>query len=644
LTLHSALELAAQGFRVFPLTADSKIPPRGFHWKEEATSDPDRIRQLWATYPDCNVAVATGAGTIVLDVDVKNGKHGHESLESLEAMGLPLDGFRARTASGGVHVYLKTDHPHANSVNKLAKFPDIDIRCEGGYVVGPGSTIGGKTYDIVQQGGASLPGWLHETLLEAAPKHTERTEQPLVELDLPRNVANAIEYLEKRAPEAIERGDGNDTTYKVAARMRSYGLSESKAWELMLDHWNEQKAMPVWSPDELLTVVQNAYRYATGGWGADDTSLEFQVVEDIPAFKAAPSDAAPAADTAPAAELKNPIAILKTLSFEDMQKMQEPEWLVAGVLIRNTSALMFGKSNTFKSFTAIDLALSVGTGREWHGCAVQKTKVLLVATEGANGVGRLRVPGWYAHYDVPADLRENVRLYPQEISLDVKENVDLLIATMKHHRVGLLVLDIFGGTMNGTEVEDTTAREWSRNIQRILRETGATVLTVAHTGWADETRARMHTHFWGSFDTRLKVEGDKDKLISTTAIERHKDADSAGKWGFRMEKSNGTLIPVLDDKANGLYLKLTDSQKRALAALEEALDAHGANVTQESMPVMARVVLLDAWRDACERHKLSKTDTPDAKRKAFSRAKKDLIELGIVGERNGWVWNQEDED
>lgn len=642
MSLTSALELAAQGFRVFPLAEGSNKPPKGFFgFQQQATTEPDKIRAWWKENPRYNVGVATGQGVLVVDVDVKSGKKGADSLEALEAMGLPLDGYRVKTPSGGVHVFLRTEQPHRQIIDRLDGLPGIDIKCEGNYVVGAGSIrrdFPGTPYEANGRPMPAAPEWLDTLLINARPKHAERTEQPLVELDQPHNIDNAITYLVNRAPQAIEGAGGNDTTYKVAGRMRDYGLSEPKAWELMLDHWNEHKASPVWDAEELLMVVQNAYRYATGAWGGEDTSIDFQVVDDIPL--ALPTEAA---DAGPAAEIKNPIKILKTLSFEDMQKMQEPEWLVAGVLIRNTSALMFGKSNAYKSFTAIDLALSVGTGREWHGCAVQKTKVLLVTTEGANGVGRLRVPGWYAHYEISDELRDNVRLYPQEISLDVKENVDILIATMKHHRIGLLLLDIFGGTMNGTEVEDTTAREWSRNIQRILRETGATVLTVAHTGWADETRARMHTHFWGSFDTRLKVEGDKEKLISTTTIERHKDADSTGKWGFRMEKSHGTLIPVLDDKVSDTYLKLTTAQKRALAALEEAIANHGTNVEKEHMPLNARVVPLDAWRDACTRHKVSNTDNAGSQRMAFSRAKKELIELGIVGEHNGYVWNQEDE-
>ena len=47
-------------------------------------------------------------------------------------------------------------------------------------------------------------------------------------------------------------------------------------------------------------------------------------------------------------------------------------------------------------------------------------------------------------------------------------------------------------------------------VQRIIIETGAAVMIVGHTGHADDSRLRGSSHFWGNFDTRLQVQGDKD--------------------------------------------------------------------------------------------------------------------------------------
>jgi len=326
----------------------------------------------------------------------------------------------------------------------------------------------------------------------------------------------------------------------------------------------------------------------------------------------------------------------KILNYAQMISMPAPQWLIRDVLQRRTAGLLFGKSNVFKSFTAIDLGLAVATGRPWHGQPTEQGNVVFVATEGANGVGRLRVPGWFDHYQIPATERRAF-LYPEEIALDRKESVDEFIRELTGAGTfSLIVLDIFAGTMLGSEIEDTTARAWVNSVQRLIRELGVTVLTVAHTGWHDETRARMHTHFWGSFDTRLKVEGDKDKRTACLTVNRHKDADSSGEWGFSLSASCGTLIPILDDSvAAQKQVKWRQVHKTALAALNAVISERGATKTGPGWP-LEPVVAADAWKDVCP--DLSTKGTPDARRMAFTRARDFLLEVGAIQMREDFVW------
>lgn len=337
--------------------------------------------------------------------------------------------------------------------------------------------------------------------------------------------------------------------------------------------------------------------------------------------------------------------VLRTLDFADMLAMPEPSWLVDNILMQTSGALIFGKSNAFKTFVTIDIGLSVATGRPWHGHGVKQANVLFVATEGAAGVARKRIPGWYEHHNVPLEYRDRGWLFPQELSLDNQEHVDILVATLRHREIGLLVLDIFGGTMEGTEVEDTTARAWNKSQQRIIRECGATVLTVAHTGWKDSRRARMHTHFWGSFDTRLKVVGDKDALTTVISIDRHKDADSRGEFGFRLEESHGTLVPVADpavckakSAASSQRAERSSKERTALKALEKAIAAHGEYRTGPGWPE-SPVVTVKAWREACGADLA--TGKPNAHRMAFVRAIKELQASGLVRVEGEFAWPED---
>ncbi len=331
-------------------------------------------------------------------------------------------------------------------------------------------------------------------------------------------------------------------------------------------------------------------------------------------------------------------APLRFLSYAEMEAMPEPEWLAEGVIQKRSAGLIFGKSNSFKSFLGADIGLSVEQGIPWHGARVARGGVLFVATEGANGFGRLRIPAWYDHHAVPREARKAF-LYPQEIRLDIAEDVSALIAAMQDRGPFVLaVLDIFGGTMAGSEIEDKTARAWVHGIQRIMRETGAATLTIAHTGWQDDTRARMHTHFWGSFDSRLRVEGDKDALTCTLTVERHKDADSAGQWGFRMAAAGASLVPELDGTVKPSKTRnLTVKQRIALDALDDALVAFGAVKQGPDWP-SCKVVLVEKWREAAYRHGITDSDKPDSRKKAFQLQRDALMGKGVVRIFDEHVW------
>ncbi len=653
MSLHSALALAAHGFRVFPLAAGTKIPPKGFPWRQEATSDPDRIRQLWAQYPGCNVAVATGAGTIVLDVDVKKGKKGAESLEALEAMGLPLDGFRTRTATGGVHVYLKTDHPHANSVNKLAAFPDIDIRCEGGYVVGPGSTIGGKTYDLLQDGGAPLPNWLHDTLLAAAPKHTERTEQPLVELDQQHNIDNAITYLVNRAPQAIEGSGGNPTTYQVASRLRDYGLSEAKAWELMLDHWNEQKASPVWEPDQLLTVVGNAYRYATGAWGGEDMTIWMEVVEGIDDER--PGDDIDAADGT--AKHKPPRFLFETTA--DLRMLPPAKWLVKHWIPENTVGLIYGKWASGKSFVAFDLALHLTYGLPtWHGAEIPGVpcKVLVIAREGHQGFVQ-RIDAFKKHHGIEGDT-ENLVFMRAPVNFMSDADFKLLEKTLRERNDGfrLTIIDTVARVIPGVDMSaPETVTAFTERCDRISKATGATTIGVHH---QNKTGGMMGSTFFeanSDFVFEMTRDGETGPLQNgSIRCAKMKDgpdgwsrsiAYSNIQWGAEADPQSSLVVAHISEEETARKVDLRDAEIKAMAALEDALEEAGEIKQEPHMPTTARVVAYRKWREHCAKRGVIDTEkSPGQQRQQIFKTKNALIAKGLVGEYNGYVWNQEDEN
>ena len=83
----------------------------------------------------------TGSGVLVVDIDVKAGKQGAESFTALGLTPAEKDTFRVKTASGGWHVYYSYDPVLAFGSNAGRLGPGLDVRADGGYVVGPGSVL-----------------------------------------------------------------------------------------------------------------------------------------------------------------------------------------------------------------------------------------------------------------------------------------------------------------------------------------------------------------------------------------------------------------------------------------------------------------------------------------------------------------------
>jgi Bifunctional DNA primase/polymerase, N-terminal len=127
----AAIRYARAEIPVLPLKPGSKLPATK-HGVHDASTNLQAIRSWWRHQPDCNIGVACGVGFDVLDVDVKAGAPGMESLAKLRRAGL-LRGVwgKACTPTGGLHLLLA---PSGDGNHSAGKF-GIDYRGCGGYIV-----------------------------------------------------------------------------------------------------------------------------------------------------------------------------------------------------------------------------------------------------------------------------------------------------------------------------------------------------------------------------------------------------------------------------------------------------------------------------------------------------------------------------
>src|SRR5262249_52889693 len=84
--------------------------------------------------------------------------------------------------------------------------------------------------------------------------------------------------------------------------------------------------------------------------------------------------------------IDEPCAPLPLLYFDDITPALDAADFVEGLLTRGGMSVLYGETNTGKSFFALDLALHVAAGLPWRGRVVGAGGVLDLAPEGSHGI------------------------------------------------------------------------------------------------------------------------------------------------------------------------------------------------------------------------------------------------------------------
>ena len=130
--LTAALDYAAGGWYVFPCNGKRPLTENG---QDDATIDPDKIREWWARWPNANVAIAAKPSKLLpIDVDPRHGG----SVEALRDLGIDTGTRASETGADGRHLfYRQPDGAHLGS-SRGALPGGIDVKGNG-YVIAPPS-------------------------------------------------------------------------------------------------------------------------------------------------------------------------------------------------------------------------------------------------------------------------------------------------------------------------------------------------------------------------------------------------------------------------------------------------------------------------------------------------------------------------
>lgn len=529
------------GCKVFPCAPNGKDPATVNGW-HDASSDPAQIAEWKAINPDFNWAVATGpSGLFVIDVDPNGLEWWNRLLATDPAIKSAVDrAFQVRTPRGGLHVYFRGEGP--STASRIAD--GIDTRggiqrdgkiVSGGYVLLPGSKTDAGIYSALPGGGLfDLPDSITKIIPERKKTDTLGLEKN-PDADQPRNIKWALDLIHNYVASgrvAVEGKGGDNLTYAVVASILDKAISPGMCFELLWEHWNPH-CQPPWDDWELEQKIRNAAQY-----GEDTTGgvKGFQANADAFSNFAGQEYVEPAQP-----ERRDRIHRL----HEYADNVQDPTWLIPGLLPAHGIGMLYGESGSYKSFLALDMALSLAFGipGQWNAPPV-KNDVLFLAGEGPVATAKKRWPAWMEAQGI--EFRNDHRFFimpevPLYTDSAAWENVKLDLAELKA-KPALIVIDTMSRL--GTGLDENSAKDvgmLTKFMEQLARYYEGFVLGIHHTGKDQNKGMRGSSVFYANVDTvistRLKQGGTELK------VRKQKDADTGDEvYNFKVKETGESIV------------------------------------------------------------------------------------------------------
>lgn len=349
-------------------------------------------------------------------------------------------------------------------------------------------------------------------------------------------------------------------------------------------------------------------------------------------------------------------ADLPVIYFDDIKPSLDAADFVEGLLIRSAMAVVYGQSNSGKTFWVCDMALHVAAGKSWNGREVECGAVLWLAMEGSMGIQN-RVEAWRQYHEIDGTIP--FAIVPVALNLlDPYADTDPLIATInrvaKHLEmpVILTVVDtlsraIAGGNENAPDDMGAIVT----NGTRIQQETKSALTWIHHCGKDEAKGARGHSLLRAATDTEIEITAEAAQR--TARVTKQRELDCSGEFAFTLKVvelgQNKRGKPVTscvvegqpDGHTAGAVLSgLRGHSRRALGVLRDSLAESGKGGFA-GVPTGFLSVPEEWWRRRFYERTGSdgKDDLKqDSKRAAFNRARDELMSRRLVGLNKERVW------
>ncbi len=350
---------------------------------------------------------------------------------------------------------------------------------------------------------------------------------------------------EKKAEAPQVKNGSKYTLADLAEMIAPIPRQEYGVWlELCSGAWNEfgEAATPIlkaqWAEEKegeykekyrhrleeitLGTVIHHARKH---GWSDRATAEDFDN-EEMPDTK----------------DTKRDKLRFECIHHDDLEDGESAFDFVENLLTDGAASVIYGASNTGKTFFAIDLGAHVATGREWMGKEVEQGAVIYIALEGEQGAknriramqlcGKLPKGAPFFLCFSPINLLDSD--HPEAIKRMIKS-----VSTAAGLPVRFVIIDTMARAMAGGDENSGESMGLAvSTIDSVRKSTGAHVCIIHHSGKDVARGARGHSSLRAAIDTEIEVIHPEGDIYRTASVVKQRDLATIAPLVFSLEPVN----------------------------------------------------------------------------------------------------------
>lgn len=221
------------------------------------------------------------------------------------------------------------------------------------------------------------------------------------------------------------------------------------------------------------------------------------------------------------------------LSVPELEQIPEVAWLVEDLIAEQSLAVLFGPTGSYKTFVAIDLALSIASGGTFAGRPTKRGAVAYVCAEGQAGI-KWRIRAW-----LKANGLRDPRFWvvPAAVAFDDPDHVGELIYDLRSlpEIPSVIIVDTLARTFGkGDESNSRDMNAYIAGAEQIISELGATVLLIHHSTKKAHEEPRGSGALMAAADTVLHM-ASKSRLQAVMSVIKQRDTDAEQEFDITLE-------------------------------------------------------------------------------------------------------------